>query len=392
MRRLAVVLLLATPHLTAAQQGQPFTPGRFDHILEGSSLRIAVAGDYGGNSLDLLGITSAARIINDFNPSDILLIGGLFPGNSQVRFGSRANAALSMTITAGAWYFSASAGAGSYAGAQVPETAALLLRAGNTVNSTVDTRNLFVRALGTREVGIGVTRRLHAGTTGITLGAHVRHVTPWFFASGAMHSLQDGPALTVQEERISAQTDLTFTEGAVEGRGYAFDLFGEIEHGALRASVHLSDAGAVVVDALVQHRAIVVRSVDLVEFAEAIDRSTPTQSRESRAYTLPQQLEARLSRSIGSIFAAGLFVRRRSMGELGIAEFAAGAALGWSPADALTLRTGMTWNDSKQWKLSGGGNLGVGRLSLDASIETDGFQNVDHARGLMIATSLAVLF
>lgn len=392
MKRLALALLLASPLSAAAQQVSPFAPHRFDYIFAGSQLRIAAFAGYGGNSVDLLAITSAGRIIDDFVASDILLVGGLFPGSTRVLFGSRGGAGVFTNYSTGPWHLGISAEAASYAAAQLPEPAANLLRKGNAANATIDTRNLFARALVTREIGLTAARRAHHGALTIEVGGAARLVTPVVSAAGRIDPLHDGPALVLNNDLISAQADVVHAEGRADGNGFAFDFFAGITVREVHASISVVDVGRVRITQRTHHRAVDVQNVDLEEFAEYIDATVESSARESQVLSLPRRIEARVSTAFAPQVAGGLFLRHQSAGDLGVDESAVGVMLGWSPVQLMSVRGGVARLSDERWTALAGAGLEFGRVFFDVTFDADGLPNFDRARGIVAATSLGVRF
>jgi len=393
MKRWMAVLLLASPHIAAAQQDSPFTPNRFDHMLTGSQVRIAASGMYGGSSVDLLAITSAAQIADDFMPADLLLIGGLLPGTSKVEFGARGRAALVTIVQARDWFISASVEAASYGAANIPEDAANLLRKGNVLeNAPIDTRNLFARGLVTRELGIGIARRHDLDGITFEAGAAVRHLSPVAFASGRIYPLSEGPALVVDNGQLSAHADVVHSSGQAAGSGYALDLHVAAVTRNLRASLSLTDLGKVRVDARTHHRTLDVQDVSIEELLDAIDQTAATADDQSRTRTLPRRIEARFASAFSRQVSGGLFLRRQAAGDLGIDESTLGAVVGWLPADVVRLRGGLAWIDLDRWALLAGASIDLGRLQLEVSFDADRPTFIDHARALALSTGFAVRF
>jgi len=336
---LLIVLLAASPRFAAAQQVAPFAPNRFDHLLTGSQVRVAASAGYGGNSVDLLAITSTARILNEFMATDVLLIGGLVPGRGNVELGARGAAGVFTAIAAGAWHMSVSAEAGSYAAVHLPAAAANLLRQGNVENTTIDTRNLFASGLVTREIGLAAARRIALNDLAFAFGANARHVAPIVFATGRIDPLHDGPALNINNDNISAQADVVHADGRADGGGYAFDLHAEVITRGVTASLTLSDLGNVRVDYRTLHRAVNVQNMSIEDFVQHIDGTVTTQSNESRKLTLPGRIDARVSAAINPQFSGGMFLHHQYAGDLGAAESALGATLGWDPGNIGYLRS-----------------------------------------------------
>lgn len=388
-----LLLLLASPRIAAAQEFRPFAPGRFDHMLANSQVRIAASGGYGGNSIDLLAISSAGRILNDFVASDVLLIGGLIPGDGGVRFGSHAAAGVFATLPAGpSWEFSAAVEGGSYMTVRLPKTAADLLRLGNVVTSDVDTRNMFARVLATREIGIGVAHRIHTLTSTLTVAANARHLAPLMFAAARIDPLRESPALTVDGERVSAQADVVYAGGHPDGSGYALDFFARVEFQSFQASVHLADVGKVRIRTQTHHRAVDVDAENLEAFAEHIDATTETIASQTRSYGLPRRIDVRGSALVTQELSAGVFLRHQDAGDLGISESAVGSSLGWAPVQPLGLRAGIALIDGQRWNVLAGAGLELGPVLFDLSFDADDFPTFDRARGVQIGTSLGFRF